>query len=1234
MKSRAICVLGMHRSGTSTVARMINLLGVYLGEEIDIASPTSKNIKEFQKRHPDNPTGFWEHRAIIDFHDRLLDRLESRWDATVPLSESWHLSEEVMPFRAELVDLVSKHFSGHKLWAWKDPRSNILLKLWKDVLGEFGIELSCVFAVRNPLDVARSLNKRDGFPLDKGYGIWINYLMTALQETVDMPTAFVLYDNVLVDWEKELRKCSRKLQIGWPKSDRVLRAKMHSFVRNDLCHSASGINDLYDNNAPYPVIELYKEILNSLDNLSMTKDAVIKLSKEFLTYSRFFHFDIKASFNLQKTVPNLKEAVKEKEDHLVALNASVMEKEACIEGLESSIDERDSQIESLKKSAREMDGHLVALNASVMEKEVCIEGLESSIDERDSQIESLKKSAREMEDHLVALNASIMEKEACIEGLESSIGERDSQIESLKEAVRKKDDYLVALDASVMEKKAYIEGLESSIGERDSQIGSLNETVREKDILLAHIYNSHGWKALLLYYKSRDLVLPVGSRWRKTVKFFFLLPNMITGLNIKKSIWYFKKHGLKNFIGKAREKVKKKITGEAEMRGPAMMARSPLTVDLHATQAEVSSLIEAITNVKREQYDILVFPVIDWYFRIQRPQHLAREMGKLGYRVIYLSTTFYESDNPTFRIMESPEENVFIVQLGFPGPHPRIYIDRPEEQHLQYLSGALLDLYSRCGIKAAIGIVNLPFWRGVVESLPATLLVYDCMDYHAGFSTNSDAMLGEEELLLKSADLVITASAKLSKMVANEADNVLIRNAGEIDFFAKQPESLKIGTHRPVVGYYGAIAEWFDLDLVIKAARHYPEWNFVLVGAVTDQDTEEAASLPNVRFTGEVPYKDLPGYLYAFDVCMIPFKICELTLCTNPVKVYEYCAAGKPVVSSSMPELMEIDDIVYVADGCIEFIEKLALAMKEVREEKNGPLATRRAQWARQNDWHERSSLLHETIKSAFPKVSVIVLTYNNLGFTQACLSSLERHTHYLNWELIMVDNASTDGTSAYLKDYAARHNHVKIVLNEKNLGFSAGNNVGLREAEGEYLVILNNDTYVTDGWMLGLIRHLRKRPDIGLIGPVTNNIGNEARIEIHYANMEEMSEQAQRYTSAHPRESFYNNTLGFFCVAMSHKVYEKVGPMDEAFGLGFFEDDDYCRRVHEAGFKVAVSEDVFVHHHLSGSFDLLNDGERQRLFEKNKKIYEEKWGTWVPHKYREEEWSQRNALSPKTPLQ
>ena len=98
---------------------------------------------------------------------------------------------------------------------------------------------------------------------------------------------------------------------------------------------------------------------------------------------------------------------------------------------------------------------------------------------------------------------------------------------------------------------------------------------------------------------------------------------------------------------------------------------------------------------------------------------------------------------------------------------------------------------------------------------------------------------------------------------------------------------------------------------------------------------------------------------------------------------------------------------------------------------------------------------------------------------------------------------------------------------------------------------------------------------------------------------------------------------LAFFCVAMRRQVYQEVGGLDESFGLGFFEDDDYCNRVRAAGWDLAIAEDVFVHHHLSASFDKMNNSTRQALFEKNREIYERKWGPWVPHQYRKAEASE-----------
>lgn len=611
---------------------------------------------------------------------------------------------------------------------------------------------------------------------------------------------------------------------------------------------------------------------------------------------------------------------------------------------------------------------------------------------------------------------------------------------------------------------------------------------------------------------------------------------------------------------------------------------------------------------------MILFPAIDWRFRFQRPQQLARQLAMRGHRIFYLSTTFHTADAPEFKVLESPEPNIFLIRLGFPGRQPLIYQDPGHGQFLEHLVAAVNELIAAGNLVRLVALINLPFWHPLAEALPDCLIVYDCMDYHTGFSTNSPDMLQAEERLFKRADLVVTTSLRLSEIVGRIAGNRLIRNAGDIEYFSSAPERLAYESERPVAGYLGAIAEWFDADLIASAAHRFPSWDFVLVGSTYTCDTTRLEALGNVKLIGEVPYEDAAGWIHSFDVALIPFKLTDLTLCTNPVKAYEYLAAGKPVVATAMPEVKLMAEVVHVAESHTHFIELLGTAMAE----RDVPaLAAKRTEWVRGHDWKTRADQLEDAVREVFPKVSVIVLTYNNLSFTKACLHSLEVNTHYLDWELILVDNASTDGTRDFLVDYVTRHPGAKLVQNEENLGFAAGNNRGLAVAEGEHLVILNNDTYVTPGWLIGLIRHLRKDPSLGLVGPVTNNIGNEAKIDIHYSDMSEMQKAASEYTSRHAGRELDIPTVAFFCVAISRTAYAEVGGLDERFGVGFFEDDDYCRRVRQAGLRTAVAEDVFVHHHLSASFSLLDEGWRQALFERNRALYEDKWGPWTPHRYR-----------------
>jgi GT2 family glycosyltransferase len=366
-------------------------------------------------------------------------------------------------------------------------------------------------------------------------------------------------------------------------------------------------------------------------------------------------------------------------------------------------------------------------------------------------------------------------------------------------------------------------------------------------------------------------------------------------------------------------------------------------------------------------------------------------------------------------------------------------------------------------------------------------------------------------------------------------------------------------------------------------------------------------------FVGEVSYTQLPYYLYAFDVCLLPFKVVDLTLATNPVKAYEYLSALKPIVAVDLPEMAQFEDLVYVAPDTASFIAAIYNILNQAEPKK---LLQKRKAFAQMQTWQHRAHALIQCVESSVfdHKVSVIVVTYNNLHLTRVCLDSLLTYSQYENMEIIIIDNASSDGSQAFLSQWVTNRKNCKLILNEKNLGFAAANNQGLKIATGDYLALLNNDTHVTPGWIRTLLRHLELDKTIGLIGPVTNNIGNEAKINISYSSMDEMLQKAAAYTNRHIGQTYPLRTAAFFCVMMPRAVYEHVGPLDEQFGRGFFEDDDYCRRIEQCGLRIVCAEDVFVHHELSASFNKLKMREREVLFNNNRLLYEAKWGAWAPH--------------------
>ena len=269
----------MHRSGTSTFARAINLLGVHLGEAAKMMPGTA-----------DNAEGYWEHLDIYNFQKRLLARLELGWNTVAPLPEGWPQSAIIRPYKDELDRLIAENFSGHALWGWKEPQTCLLLPLWREALEKTGTRLSCLLVVRSPVDVANSLSRRDGIPFEKAVGLWFHHNVAALKDAAGLPVVFSSYDRWLAAWEPELRRCAAALELEWPQDEPRHRDAMNAFIKPNLRHNQSAPDELQ--RLPYPVQELH-QILQEACNLPALCDrrfeaAINRLSKEFHAYASFF----------------------------------------------------------------------------------------------------------------------------------------------------------------------------------------------------------------------------------------------------------------------------------------------------------------------------------------------------------------------------------------------------------------------------------------------------------------------------------------------------------------------------------------------------------------------------------------------------------------------------------------------------------------------------------------------------------------------------------------------------------------------------------------------------------------------------------------------------------------------------------------------------------------------------------------------------------------------------------
>ncbi len=361
--------------------------------------------------------------------------------------------------------------------------------------------------------------------------------------------------------------------------------------------------------------------------------------------------------------------------------------------------------------------------------------------------------------------------------------------------------------------------------------------------------------------------------------------------------------------------------------------------------------------------DILCFSH-DWSGDPLSKTHLMRILARdnrvlwvnsIGYRTPTASkadvTRAFKKLKAATDSLSQPEPNIFVLN---PLAIPLYGKPRIRDLNRRLLRFQVKRAMRKLGFQRPINFVFNPAAAVIAGALGEEQLVYYCVDEYTAFSGVSSTSLGElEEQLLRQADLVIVSADPLyqSKSKINP-ETVIIRHGVDFNHFRKalDPETIVppeiANLPRPVIGFFGLIADWVDLDLMAHVARQFPNGSLVLLGKATT-DTAVLEQLPNVHLLGRKTYESLPAYCKGFDVALMPFRINELTLNANPLKVREYLAAGLPVVSTAIPEV-EVLGLCRIGRDRESFVNEVKEALRDP-----GP-ASVRSEAIKSESWEAR----------------------------------------------------------------------------------------------------------------------------------------------------------------------------------------------------------------------------------------------------------------------------------------
>lgn len=312
----------------------------------------------------------------------------------------------------------------------------------------------------------------------------------------------------------------------------------------------------------------------------------------------------------------------------------------------------------------------------------------------------------------------------------------------------------------------------------------------------------------------------------------------------------------------------------------------------------------------------------------RRPSFSARDLNRIFEKLKNIFRVFKQKDSKL--LSESPLIiHPFIIPL-----HDFKLI---RKLNTALLKRTILKAIKKNNFDKPILITSTPNVSGLIGELGETSSHYFCLDDYSNFKGAFKSLIEmEKELLSKVSSYFAVSRLLLETQKAESGNNYFLPQGVQTEHFKKKMEKIPsriINLEKPVIGFFGLISEWIDLDLIVYSARTLPTYSFLIIGKPS-VDVSIFNNCSNIIFIDEVPFDHLPSYASGFDVGIIPFKVNNLTLACNPLKLLEYLSLGIPVVSVNLPEVIKFQSVTYIANSYEDFVKMIKLSLEENDEEK------------------------------------------------------------------------------------------------------------------------------------------------------------------------------------------------------------------------------------------------------------------------------------------------------------